>query len=160
TDQRGVTRPQNDPVIPAAIGGDNSDIGAFEVEVHNTPPAIACPPSTTSDCAPASGLPVTFAALNFLPGVHPLTIEVRDGFATASCDTTVTVNADTQAPVVTCPANQSVNATSPAGATVNYPAANASDDCGVASISYSKNSGTLFAIGDTLVTVTVLDAAN
>jgi fibronectin-binding autotransporter adhesin len=30
TDQRGCTRPVDDPAIPNAIGGDGSDIGAFE----------------------------------------------------------------------------------------------------------------------------------
>ncbi len=40
TDQRGLTRPKDNPnIAPAMPGGDNSDIGAFEVQ--NTPPTIS-----------------------------------------------------------------------------------------------------------------------
>jgi hypothetical protein len=33
TDQRGLTRPGDDPAIPNAAGGDGADVGAFEVQV-------------------------------------------------------------------------------------------------------------------------------
>jgi hypothetical protein len=39
TDQRGLQRPQDDPAIQNATGGDGSDIGAYEVEVNNPPVA-------------------------------------------------------------------------------------------------------------------------
>ena len=39
TDQRGLPRPSDDPAIPNAIGGDGSDIGAFEVQVTPLPGA-------------------------------------------------------------------------------------------------------------------------
>jgi hypothetical protein len=110
--------------------------------------------------SPATNLPVSFATLTFAPGPHALTIEVSDGTATASCQTLVTVNADTVAPVITCPPDQTVPASSPTGAIVNYASAGASDTCSIPVISYSQNSGTLFGIGDTLVTVTAMDAAN
>ena len=43
TDQRGQMRPVDNPAIPPATGGDDSDIGAFEAQaplVCNTPPTI------------------------------------------------------------------------------------------------------------------------
>ncbi len=67
---------------------------------------------------------------------------------------------DTTAPVVTPPGNQLVDATSTAGAVVDYPVATVSDAVGVASVTYSKESGTNFPVGTTTVTVTARDAAN
>ena len=43
TDQRGVERPQDDPAIQNAPGGDGSDIGAFELQV----PAIVVTPTSS-----------------------------------------------------------------------------------------------------------------
>ena len=37
TDQRGMARPVDSPVIPNATGGDGSDIGAYEVQVDQLP---------------------------------------------------------------------------------------------------------------------------
>jgi hypothetical protein len=71
-----------------------------------------------------------------------------------------TVNTiDNTPPVLICPGNQVANATTPSGAMVSYPAAKASDNCDSMSVTfhYSQNSGTLFAIGDTTVTVTAAD---
>jgi CSLREA domain-containing protein len=45
-DQRGVTRPDDDPNIANADGGDGSDIGAFE-KVNNRPPTISSPTTVT-----------------------------------------------------------------------------------------------------------------
>ncbi len=71
------------------------------------------------------------------------------------------VTVDKTAPVVTPPANLVAHATSPAGAVASYPAATAPPDAsGAATLTYSQNSGTLFANGPTTVTVTARDAAN
>ena len=72
---------------------------------------------------------------------------------------TVTV-LDTTVPMVTPPTNLTVPATSPSGAVVSYPAATATDAVGVASLTYSQNSGTTFSIGATTVTATAMDAAS
>ena len=66
---------------------------------------------------------------------------------------------DTTAPVITTVSpNLTVEATSPAGATVTYAAATATDVVGPVTITYSKSSGSTFAIGTTTVTVTAKDA--
>jgi hypothetical protein len=67
--------------------------------------------------------------------------------------------ADMMPPTITCPAARIVNATLPDGAVVNYPAAEASDNCGIATLTYSQDAGTVFPIGTTTVTVTAVDAA-
>ncbi len=48
TDQRGLTRPYDDPAIANASGGDGSDIGAFEVQAAVPPPT----PDTDGDGVP------------------------------------------------------------------------------------------------------------
>ena len=67
---------------------------------------------------------------------------------------------DTTPPVVAAHGNAIVHATSPAGAVVIYAPASATDNVGVTSITYSQNSGTLFPLGTTVVTITARDAAN
>src|SRR5690242_21877421 len=52
---------------------------------------------------------------------------------------------------LTCPANITVDATSPAGALVNYPSPGVSGTCGV--VYYFPSSGSTFPIGTTTVNV-------
>src|SRR5690606_40613768 len=60
-------------------------------------------------------------------------------------------------PVVSCPAD--INQTADAGAcgAIVTFAATATDNCGVASITYSQNSGSFFPVGTTTVTATATD---
>jgi len=75
------------------------------------------------------------------------------------CTFTVRVN-DTQAPTVTCPANQTVNsAAGSCGANVNLPAPTISDNCPGSTFTYSPASGSFFPVGNTTVTATVTDAS-
>ena len=67
---------------------------------------------------------------------------------------------DTTAPIVAAHDDVPVEATSAAGASVNYAVGSASDVVGVTSLTYSQNSGTIFPIGATNVTITAKDAAN
>jgi hypothetical protein len=67
---------------------------------------------------------------------------------------------DTTAPIVTAPANVTVQPTDETGAVVFFPPATATDAERVVSISYSQDSGTIFPLGVTTVTVTAWDAAN
>jgi hypothetical protein len=77
--------------------------------------------------------------------------------ATASVSINVV---DHTPPILTCPGNQSFNATAPNGAIVNYSKATATDSCGgTVTTNYSQNAGTLFPIGDTTVMVTATDAS-
>ena len=75
-------------------------------------------------------------------------------FTTATFTITIV---DTTPPTISPLADVTVQATSPAGAVVTYPAATASDAVGIASITYSQDSGTTFPIGITTVTATAHD---
>jgi len=75
--------------------------------------------------------------------------------ATTSFNVTVQ---DTTPPVISVPADLTLEATSAAGAVASF-AASATDAVGVTSLTYSTASGSTFALGTTTVTVTASDAA-
>ncbi len=95
-----------------------------------------------------------------VPSTYAVTWSATDTSNATGSATRVVNVVDTTAPVVAVHANVSILATNAAGATVNYAAATASDVVGITSITYSKNSGTVFPIGVTTVTITARDAAN
>ena len=97
-----------------------------------------------------------------VPGTYTVTWTVTDR---QNLSTTVsrTVNVVDNVPpqiIPAAPADIAVNATSSAGAVVTYPPITATDLFGVASITYSQESGTLFSPGRTVVTVTAKDFFN
>jgi hypothetical protein len=71
---------------------------------------------------------------------------------------TLKITYDSIAPTVVPPANVTAEATSSLGATVTYAAATVTD-ASPTTVSYSKPSGSTFAIGTTTVTVTATDLA-
>ncbi|MFN8396142.1 MAG: HYR domain-containing protein [Bacteroidia bacterium] len=77
---------------------------------------------------------------------------------TASCSFTVTVN-DNEAPAITCPASFTAG-TDPGlcGAAVSFNA-QAGDNCGAVSTSFSPASGSLLPVGTTTVTATATDGS-
>ena len=95
-----------------------------------------------------------------VPGSYPVFYTVTDGVGlTASTSRTVNV-VDTTAPVVAAHGNVTVEATSEAGAVVTYAAGSATDAVtGSPTITYSKESGEVFPVGETTVTITATDAA-
>lgn len=68
------------------------------------------------------------------------------------------IKVDYTAPSLTVPHDMTVQATSSSGATVNF-AATATDNLSSPTVTYSKNPGTVFPVGDTTVTVTAKDEA-
>jgi hypothetical protein len=167
TDQRGDGFPRT--------FGSATDIGAFELQkVCNQAPVALCSNVTVSadsGCQASASIDAgsydpdpgdTITRSQDPAGPYPLgtntvklTVTGNHG-ASSSC-TALVIVVDTTPPTVSCPSNQVVNATSPSGAVVNYPAATASDNCGLASTNYSKKAGTVFPIGTTTVTVKVTD---
>jgi hypothetical protein len=69
------------------------------------------------------------------------------------------VTLDRVGPTITVPANVVVEAMNASGATASYADATATDPTDVAAITYSKESGSVFPLGVTLVTVTATDGA-
>ena len=167
TDQRGDGFPR--------IFGAATDIGAFELQkVCNQAPVALCSNvtvSANSGCQASASIdagsydpdPADTITRSQIPaGPYPLgtnmvKLTVTDNHGASSSCTALVIVVDTTPPTVNCPGDQVVNAISPSGAVVNYPAATASDNCGLASTNYSKNAGTVFPIGTTTVTVKVTD---
>ncbi len=115
-DQRGQMRPSNNPAIPPATGGDNSDIGAFEA-AYNSAPIVSCQAVTVTGGAGCSAsasvnngsydpdgdsISVTQSPAGPYPlGTTSVTLTVTDSHgASNSCTTTVTV-VDAVAPALT-----------------------------------------------------------
>ncbi|HEY0863118.1 MAG TPA: HYR domain-containing protein [Lacunisphaera sp.] len=143
-----------------------------------TAPTLTVPDSVTVEATSATGAIVNYPAASatddvgvtslaysrasgspFPLGVTAVIVSASDAAGnTSSGSFTVNVT-DTTAPSLTVPANLTVEASSAAGAVVNYPAATATDAVGVTTLTYSKAAGTTFPLGLTTVTVTAKDAA-
>ena len=96
------------------------------------------------------------------PGIYTVTATATDqvGGESIAATHTITIR-DLTAPVFTSVSpNLEVPATSAGGAVVNYAAATATDNSGAApAVTYSKASGSMFAVGTTPVVMTATDAA-
>lgn len=122
---------------------------------------VTYPSATASDNCPGVTVQASPASGSFFPvGTTTVTQMATDPAGnSATCTFTVTVN-DTQPPVITCPANQSVTATGPSGTVVNYPSPTVSDNCPAAAPPVcSPASGSTFPLGATSVQCTATDAA-
>ena len=89
--------------------------------------------------APANG--------NSIEGTNPATVHIVDN------------DPDVIPPEITVPPAQVANTANALGAIVNYPAATATDNVGVTSLTYSRASGEMFPLGVTTVMVTARDEA-
>jgi large repetitive protein len=159
----------------------NKTVKTFTVTVvDTTPPTItSVSKNLTIEATSRVG-----AVVNYLPasvfdavGVTSVTYSQASGSTFAIGTTTVTVKAmdaagniltktftitvrDTTPPKFTSvPANITVKRTTDRGATVTYPVAVATDAVGVASLTYSLPSGSVFPVGRTTVVLTAKDAA-
>lgn len=158
-----------DPVVLACAtpAGWSQDVSAFVTDPHagqtltvslKEGDSVLQAPQTLA--TPAANTEVTFSKVLFLPGSHPLTLEVSNGAASASCGTSVTVYQDSTAPVLSgVPEPITVTATSQSGAQVSYATPSASDACaGPVPVSCAPASGSLFPVGTTPVSCTAGDA--
>ncbi len=128
--------------------------------VRNEAATLAIENGSTDNCSIAS---ITASKTNFTCadiGANTVTLTVTDvNGNVATCQATVTVS-DNIAPVMSnVPSNITVNATSAAGAVVNYATPTATDNCSVAvSLTSGLASGSTFPLGNTTVTYTATDA--
>ena len=106
-----------------------------------------------ASCTPASGT-------RFALGTTTVTCTATDNAGNTGRNTFTVEVQDVTKPIVTVPADQTVEATGPNGATVTYDAATAADDVdGNVAVTCSKASGSVFPLGTTTVTCTATDAA-
>ena len=178
---KGVTT--NTFVVTDASG--NTATCSFTVTVNDAEnPTITCPaPIVKNNDAGQCGAVVTYTVAStdncpgqsiaqtaglpsgsFFPrGVTTNTFVVTDASGnTATCSFTVTVN-DTEPPVITCPANISVNNNpNQCGAIVNYAAPVGTDNCpgAITTLTAGLPPGSLFPVGTTTVTYTVTTTNN
>ncbi len=153
------------------------DMGAFEAQApSNHPPVAQCKSVTVSASAncsasasidngsydPDAGDTITLSQSP--AGPYPLgntfvTLTVTDNHgASSQCTALVTV-VDNTPPTITCPASQTVEATSPTGAVVVFATPVVSDNCSVASVTCAPASGSSFPVGTTHVTCTARDGS-
>lgn len=141
-----------------------------------TPPTITCPTVAQAEATSAAGAVVSFTvaasdaldaglvlALSHDAGPFPVGSTVVTARAvdeagnTSSCQFSVPV-ADTRAPDVTCPAVAvSVPAMSDAGSVVGFSVTAVDVVDPTPTITFSQDAGTLFPLGQTLVTATATD---
>jgi hypothetical protein len=99
---------------------------------------------------------------NFFPvGTTTITYSADDGHGNIGTATqTVTIN-DNTSPVISCPANITLEPTCPSGAIATYVPPVGTDNCSGASTTRTAGlaSGSVFPIGTTTVTHTVTDAS-
>ena len=165
------------------IANDDCVEGSYAIAVQgtgNTRPSLMFPASPViAEATSASGAVVTFAvtANDVEDGTLTPTVTPASGSTFAIGNTTVNVSAtdssgvttntsftvtvqDTTAPTISTHGNVIAEATGASGAVVTYTNATATDLVGVTAITYSQNSGTLFPIGVTTVTIYASDAAH
>jgi len=160
----------------------NTGSASFTVAVvDTTPPTLALPADTTVETTSVLGAAVTFTASanDLVDGPVPVACSPASGATfplgstsvlcsatdsygnTANGNFTVTVNliVDNVPPVVTVPPDITAEATSPAGAVVNFSATASDNMDGALTPTCVPASGSIFALGTTSVTCSATDAA-
>jgi hypothetical protein len=153
--------------------------GTFRVTVRDeVRPELSLPAAVTMEATSHAGAPVSYPAATavddvsaevrisyshpsgstFALGATPVTVTaVDDAGNTRTGQFTVTV-VDTTQPALQVPLDLTAEATGPAGARVEYPAATAEDLASSSvRISYSQPAGTVFPLGASTVTVRAED---
>lgn len=133
-----------DVTVPTAV--DSCATISASIDHGSSDPDGTTPTLTQS---PAGPYPV---------GTTPVTLTASDGSLSSQCAATVTVT-DAQAPAITCPADQTVTATSSSGAVVNFTPST-TDNCSTLMTSCTTASGATFPLGTTTVTCTATDGAS
>jgi hypothetical protein len=156
----------------------NTATSSFTVTVQDTtPPTITVPANITAEATSGAGAAVTFtaSASDLVDGPVSVTASPASGSLFPLGTTTVTVTAtdahgntasksfkvtvlDTAPPSITVPANITAEATSAAGAAVSYTASATDEVDGPLAVTCSPPPGSVFPMGQTIVTVTATDS--
>jgi len=178
TPPSGSTFPLGETTVNC-VDGDENPARSFKVTVvDTTPPALSLPGPITAEATGPGGASVTFTvtatdAVDLAPTIScnhasgetfPIDVTVvtctasdHSGNTSAPQSFTITV-VDTTPPVVTPPADVSVETEDPNGATVTYPDATATDAVsGSVPATCVPASGSHFSVGTTVVTCSATD---
>ena len=157
----------------------NTATGTFTVTLQDkAPPVVTVPADMTVDATSKDGAVVTFAvsASDLVDGSVPVTCTPASGSTFSVGTTKVTCSATDKAgnaatgtfavtvqdktpPVVTVPADMTVNDTDPSGAVVTFTVSASDAVDGAITPSCSPASGSTFAVGSTKVTCSATDKA-
>lgn len=153
-----VSAPTNNPPVVTVTGVTNG--ANYE---HGSVPAASCSVSDTEDGTPTIAPvidPVIGPLSAFGLGSQTVTCSYTDNGGLSDSDSVTYNIVDTTAPVIAAHGDETAEATSAAGAIVNYTAPSATDavDPAVA-VTCVPASGSQFALGDTTVTCNATDAA-
>jgi HYR domain len=145
------------PIVtaPANVSASTNDPGGTTVTYGDASAKDTVDGSLTPSCSPASGS-------NFPVGQTTVTCSATDSHGntgSATFTVTVTLN-DTTPPVVSVPADFSVETESPGGRTVTFSASATDNADGPLTPSCSPSSGSNFPLGTTNVTCTATDSHN
>ena len=152
---------------------------ALVFAVDTTPPVITCPSNIVVWTCNSNGVPVNYpmpvvtddqdatptvvctppSGSIFQPGTTTVTCEAFDDCTNrVRCTFTVTVVVDITPPVIRCPSNMIVCATSARGAVVNFePPAAADDYSQNVTYKYTPEPGSTFPLGETTVVCEAMD---
>jgi len=165
--------------VAASDAAGNNAIQTFTITVGDTTaPVITVPSNLIVEATSAAGAVVNFSssATDTVSGSLATTSSPVSGSTFPLGTTTVTVNAsdaagnnanktftitvrDTTTPVITVPSNMTVEATSAAGAVVSFSSSATDAVSGSLATTCSPESGSIFPLGTTTVTVNASDAA-
>jgi hypothetical protein len=157
----------------------NQAQGSFKVTVTDTTaPALNLPQDIVAEATGPNGATVSFTATatDAVDGSVPVTCAPPSGSVFPLGETTVNCSAvdaasnqaqgsfkvtvaDTTAPVLSLPANMTVPATGPNGATVSFTATATDVVDGSATVTCVPASGSVFPVGETTVNCSAVDAA-
>ena len=163
--------------VTATDHSGNTSSATFHVKVvDTTKPAITVPADITVEATSTSGAPVsfTYTVSDIADAAPTVTVSQASGSTFALGTTLVTVTAtdhsgntssatfrvkvvDTTKPVITVPADITVEATSPGGAAVSFSYSVSDVADAAPTVTVSQASGSTFALGTTLVTITATD---
>jgi O-glycosyl hydrolase len=177
----GATFPIGTTTVTCTATDAHGNVGTktFTVLVRDTTaPAVTVPANAIVEATAATGATFTFtpppAASDIVDGPRPVSCTPASGATFPIATTTVTCSAtdtrgntgtntftvtvrDTTAPTVTVPANATVEATLPAGATFTYTASATDSVDGARAVSCNPASGATFPIATTTVTCSATD---
>ncbi|HMC68932.1 MAG TPA: HYR domain-containing protein, partial [Mycobacteriales bacterium] len=176
----GATFPIGTTTVTCTATDARANVGtnSFTVTVRDTTaPTLTLPPNAAAEATSAAGAIVTFSAtaVDGVDGAVAVSCTPASGATFPIAATLVTCTAtdthgnsrvgsftmtvrDTTGPIVTVPANATIDATGPTGAAFTFTASAADTVNGVVAVSCTPTSGATFAPGTTTVTCTAIDS--
>ena len=116
------------------------------------------PPTVTDNCGEVVVTSTYSPNDNFTRGITTVQYTATDNYGnTATCAFNVTVTGNSSPVLSACPANITVNANASCKATVNWTPPSTVGNCVPVTLSSTRNPGTVFNLGTTPVTYTVVD---